>query len=167
MTKEIKFNLNGKDIIINANPSDRLVDVLRNDLNLKGTKLGCEIGECGACTVVINGEAVTSCLVLAGQVENANVLTIEGLSELTIGKILQKCFVENGAVQCGFCTPGMLMSAYALLSKNQNPTEKEIKDAMAGNICRCTGYVPILNSIKKAQEELYQTKPDGQMIGEA
>ena len=136
---KIDFTLNNKHITLDTEPTKRLVDAIRDDLSL---------------TVVIDGEAVTSCLVLVGQVQGKNVLTIEGLSELEIGRILQKCFVENGAVQCGFCTPGMLMSAYALLNKNQNPSKEEIKEAMSGNLCRCTGYVPILNSIEKAKDEL-------------
>ena len=151
---KIDFTLNNKHITLDTEPTKRLVDAIRDDLSLTGTKIGCEVGECGACTGVIDGEAVTSCLVLVGQVQGKNVLTIEGLSELEIGRILQKCFVENGAVQCGFCTPGMLMSAYALLNKNQNPSKEEIKEAMSGNLCRCTGYVPILNSIEKAKDEL-------------
>lgn len=154
MKKNINLKLNGKNITLYVDPASRLVDVLREDLALTGTKIGCEVGECGACTIIINGIATTSCLVLVGQVEGAEVLTIEGLSELEIGHILQKCFVENGAIQCGFCTPGMLMSAYALLSHNPNPSREEIKNAMSGNLCRCTGYIPILNSIEKAKEEL-------------
>lgn len=154
MEKCIKFKLNGKDIELTTDPTKRLVNALRDDLDMTGTKMGCEVGECGACTVVIDGEAVTSCLVLAGQVEGKNIETIEGMSETKIGAILQKCFIENGAVQCGFCTPGMIMSAYALLKKNPNPTKDEIKIAMSGNLCRCTGYIPILNSIEKAKEEL-------------
>lgn len=154
MKKNINLKLNGKNITLYVDPASRLVDVLREDLALTGTKIGCEVGECGACTIIIDGIATTSCLVLVGQVEGAEVLTIEGLSELEIGHILQKCFVENGAIQCGFCTPGMLMSAYALLSHNPNPSREEIKNAMSGNLCRCTGYIPILNSIEKAKEEL-------------
>lgn len=154
MEKCIKFKLNGKEIELTTDPTKRLVNALRDDLDMTGTKMGCEVGECGACTVVIDGEATTSCLVLAGQVEGKNVETIEGMSETKIGAILQKCFVENGAVQCGFCTPGMIMSAYALLKKTPNPTRDEIKTAMSGNLCRCTGYIPILNSIEKAKEEL-------------
>ena len=122
MKKNINLKLNGKNITLYVDPASRLVDVLREDLALTGTKIGCEVGECGACTIIIDGIATTSCLVLVGQVEGAEVLTIEGLSELEIGHILQKCFVENGAIQCGFCTPGMLMSAYALLSHNPNPS---------------------------------------------
>lgn len=158
MERLIKFQINGKEIQIKTNPCKRLVEVIRDELDMTGTKIGCEIGECGACTVVIDGEAVTSCLVLISQVEGKNVETIEGMSETKIGAILQKCFIENGAVQCGFCTPGMIMSAYALLNKNPNPSKEEIKMAMSGNLCRCTGYIPILNSIEKAKEELHKCK---------
>lgn len=154
MKQTLSFTLNHKPCTIEADPCDRFLDVLRNDLSLRGTKEGCGVGECGACTIVIDGNAVTSCLVLAGQVDGADVLTVEGLSETEIGSVLQRCFIENGAVQCGFCTPGMLMSAYALLQHNPNPTREEIKEAIAGNLCRCTGYVPIVNSIEAAVKSL-------------
>lgn len=150
----LSFRLNGKQYDVKTDPQNRMIDVLRRDLGLTGTKEGCGVGECGACTVVINGEAVTSCLVLAGQMQGADILTVEGLSETQIGHVLQECFVEGDAVQCGFCTPGFLMSAYALLLKNPHPTREEIKLAVAGNLCRCTGYVPILNAIAHAQELL-------------
>ena len=154
MKKTISFRLNGRAYTVEADPCDRMLDILRNDLALRGTKEGCGVGECGACTVVLDGEAVTSCLVLAGQMEGAEIMTVEGLSETEIGSILQRCFVENGAVQCGFCTPGMLMSAYALLLHNASPTREEIKEAIAGNLCRCTGYLPIVNSIEAANRAL-------------
>ena len=154
MKQTISFTLNKKAYTVQADPCDRMLDVLRNDLSLRGTKEGCGVGECGACTVVLDGEAVTSCLVLAGQMEGAEIMTVEGLSETEIGSILQRCFVENGAVQCGFCTPGMLMSAYALLLHNASPTREEIKEAIAGNLCRCTGYLPIVNSIEAANRAL-------------
>ena len=154
MKKTISFRLNRQAYTIEADPCDRMLDILRNDLALRGTKEGCGVGECGACTVVLNGDAVTSCLVTAGQMEGADILTVEGLSETEIGSVLQRCFVENGAVQCGFCTPGMLMSAYALLMKNPAPTRDEIKEAIAGNLCRCTGYLPIVNSIEAANRTL-------------
>ncbi|MEG1523400.1 MAG: (2Fe-2S)-binding protein [Clostridia bacterium] len=146
----LSFRLNGKPYTLETMPNRRMVDVLRNDLNLTGTKEGCGVGECGACTVVLNGEAVTSCLVLAGQMQNADILTIEGMSETQIGKILQDCFVEGDAVQCGFCTPGFIMSAYALLQKNHHPTREQIREAVSGNLCRCTGYIPIVNAIEQA-----------------
>lgn len=147
---QLSFRLNGKDYSIETQDNRRMVDVLREDLRLTGTKEGCGVGECGACTVVINGNAVTSCLVYAGQMQGADILTVEGLSETEIGSILQRCFVEGDAVQCGFCTPGFLMSAYALLQKNPHPTHAEIREAIAGNLCRCTGYIPIINAIEKA-----------------
>lgn len=147
---QLSFRLNGKDYSIETQDNRRMVDVLREDLRLTGTKEGCGVGECGACTVVINGNAVTSCLVYAGQMQDADILTVEGLSETEIGSILQRCFVEGDAVQCGFCTPGFLMSAYALLQKNPHPTRDEIREAIAGNLCRCTGYIPIINAIEKA-----------------
>lgn len=147
---QLNFRLNGKEYSVETQLGSRMVDVLRKDLRLTGTKEGCGVGECGACTVVLNGEAVTSCLVFAGQMQGADILTVEGLSETEIGSILQRCFVEGDAVQCGFCTPGFLMSAYALLKKNPHPTREEIQEAVAGNLCRCTGYVPILNAIEKA-----------------
>ena len=153
MEKKITFRLNRKDYTIEVDPGARMIDVLRDQLNLRGTKEGCGVGECGACTIVIDGEAVTSCLVSAGQMDGKDIMTVEGLSETEIGSILQKCFIKYGAVQCGYCTPGMLMSAYALLMHNENPTRDEIRDAIAGNLCRCTGYVPILNSIEKARDE--------------
>jgi Aerobic-type carbon monoxide dehydrogenase, small subunit CoxS/CutS homologs len=150
MKKKISFTINRRPCTIEADPCDRMLDVLRNDMNLRGTKEGCGVGECGACTVVINGQAVTSCLVLAGQMDGADIMTVEGLSETEIGSVLQRCFIENGAVQCGFCTPGMLMSAYALLQHNPCPSRQEIREAISGNLCRCTGYVPIINSIEAA-----------------
>ena len=147
---QLSFRLNGKDYSIETQDNRRMIDVLREDLRLTGTKEGCGVGESGACTVVINGNAVTSCLVYAGQMQGADILTVEGLSETEIGSILQRCFVEGDAVQCGFCTPGFLMSAYALLMKNPHPTREEIREAVAGNLCRCTGYIPIINAIEKA-----------------
>ena len=146
----ITFFVNEKKVCLEEEPNRRLLNILRDELHLTGVKEGCAEGECGACTVVINGNAVTSCLVYAGQMQGADILTVEGLSETEIGSILQRCFVEGDAVQCGFCTPGFLMSAYALLMKNPHPTREEIREAVAGNLCRCTGYIPIINAIEKA-----------------
>lgn len=146
----ISFRLNGRDTTVETEPNQRMLDVLRGGLGLTGTKEGCAVGECGACTVILNGEAVASCLVAAGQMQGAEILTIEGMSETLIGRVLQDCFVEGDAVQCGFCTPGFIMSAYALLRKNPAPTREEIREAVAGNVCRCTGYVPIVNAIEQA-----------------
>jgi carbon-monoxide dehydrogenase small subunit len=151
---EIRFKLNHSNITTVVEPNMRLLDLLRNKFNLTGTKEGCSIGECGACTVIMNGKAVNSCLVLAGQCEGANIITIEGIEKE--GKLhpLQENFLKSGAVQCGFCTPGMIMSAYALLLENPNPTEEEIKEAIAGNLCRCTGYKQIIDSVEKSAREI-------------
>ncbi|NQV18691.1 MAG: (2Fe-2S)-binding protein [Armatimonadetes bacterium] len=146
----LKFNVNGKDVEITVDDSLRLLDILRDELGLTGTKEGCGIGECGACTVIMNGEAVNSCMILAEQVQNAKVETVENLEKNEVLSKLQDAFLDNGAIQCGFCTTGMLMSSKALLDKNPTPSEEEIKTALEGNLCRCTGYVPILNSVKDA-----------------
>ncbi len=150
---EIKFILNGKEIRLNVNPRKRLLDLLRDDLNLTGTKEGCSIGECGACTVIVDGKAVNSCLVLACEIDGAEVITIEGISQN--GKLhpLQENFLKYGAVQCGFCIPGMILSAYALLLQNSSPDEETIKEAIAGNLCRCTGYKQIIEAIKNTVKE--------------
>ena len=152
----IQFRLNGRETTVETEPNKRMLDVLRGDLGLTGTKEGCAVGECGACTVILNGDAVASCLVAAGQMQGAEILTIEGMSETLIGRVLQDCFVEGDAVQCGFCTPGFIMSAYALLRKNPAPTREEIREAVAGNVCRCTGYIPIVNAIERAGIQVKQ-----------
>lgn len=154
---ELKFILNGTEVKIVTEPQIRLIDLLRDKFELIGTKEGCGVGECGACTVLINGSAVNSCLVLAGQIDGSEILTIEGLANGEILDPLQKNFLLQGAIQCGFCTPGMVLSASALLDKNPNPTEEEIKDAIAGNLCRCTGYKQIIEAVKETAKEL-QTK---------
>jgi aerobic carbon-monoxide dehydrogenase small subunit len=137
-----------------ATPSATLLDVLRQGLNLKGTKRGCDQGHCGACTVILDGKAVNACLVLAVKADGKKITTIEGLS--SGGKLhpLQEAFVEEGAVQCGFCTPGMILSAKSLLDEKPNPSEEEIREALSGNLCRCTGYVKIVKAIKKASQSL-------------
>ena len=144
----ITIKVNGKEVTLKVGPKERLIDTLREQLNLTGTKEGCSIGECGACTVILNGEAVSSCLILTGQIGGSEVLTIEGLE--VAGKLdpLQKAFIDYQAVQCGFCTPGMLMSAKALLMKNPHPGREEIKTALEGNLCRCTGYEQIIEAIE-------------------
>ena len=144
----VTFMVNGKEVTLKAGPKERLLDTLREQLKLTGTKEGCSIGECGACTVILNGEAVSSCLILTGQIGGSEVLTIEGLE--VAGKLdpLQKAFIDYQAVQCGFCTPGMLMSAKALLIHNPNPSREEIKTALEGNLCRCTGYEQIIEAIE-------------------
>lgn len=144
----LTLNVNGKEVTLKVGPKERLIDTLREQLNLTGTKEGCSIGECGACTVILNGEAVSSCLILTGQIGGSEVLTIEGLE--VAGKLdpLQKAFIDYQAVQCGFCTPGMLMSAKALLMKNPHPGREEIKTSLEGNLCRCTGYEQIIQAIE-------------------
>jgi aerobic-type carbon monoxide dehydrogenase small subunit (CoxS/CutS family) len=131
-------------------PQWTLADVLRDELGLTGTKKGCDKGECGACTVIVDGEAILSCLVLAIQMQGKRILTIEGLSQEGRLDALQDAFVQYGAIQCGYCTPGMIMTARALLSKNSRPSEEEIKKALSGNLCRCTGYVKIIEAVKNA-----------------
>ena len=151
---DLKFNVNGKDVQLVVDDSLRLLDILRDELGLTGTKEGCAVGECGACTVIMNGEAVNSCMILAEQVQNSQVETVENLEKNEVLSKLQDAFLDNGAIQCGFCTPGMLMSAKALLDKNLTPSEEKIKTALEGNLCRCTGYIPILNSVKDAVKRI-------------
>jgi len=144
----IKLVVNKKNIMIDIDPTMRLIDFLRDDLNLTGVKEGCSEGECGACTVILDGEAVTSCTILAGQVNGSEIITIEGLEQNGELDVIQKSFIENGAIQCGFCTPGMILSCKALLMKNPNPSEEEIKRAIEGNLCRCTGYNKIVKAVR-------------------
>ncbi len=148
----LKFKVNGKAVILDVPDNMRLLDILREKLGLTGTKEGCGIGECGACTVIMNGKAVHSCMIFACQLQGTEVETVENLEKDELLSKLQKSFLENGAIQCGFCTPGMLMSAKALLNKNPHPSEDEIKEALEGNLCRCTGYIPIIESIKAVCE---------------
>ena len=147
-TIKINFVLNGEEIIDEVPVNITLLDYLRDYLRLTGTKEGCGKGECGACTVIMNGRSVNSCMVLIPQVDGKNILTIERLSKNGITKI-QKAFVEEGAIQCGFCTPGMVMSTYYLLSKNPHPNEEEIREGLSGNLCRCTGYKKIIEAVKR------------------
>lgn len=149
----LKFLINGKEYSAEIDPSMRLIDVLRDVFSLTGTKEGCGEGECGACTIIMDGKAVNSCLILAGQAVDANITTIEGVAVDGELSRLQKAFVEFGAIQCGFCSPGMIMSAKALLDKNPHPSEQEIKIAISGNLCRCTGYQKIVQAIKSASKE--------------
>ena len=158
MTKDVEFKLNGENIIINADPETRVVDLLRNSLGLTGTKEGCGLGECGACTVLLDGKPVNSCLLLTGQIEGRSLTTIEGIGGMQLESI-QRSFIEKGAVQCGFCTPGMILTAKALLEMTPQPSRDEIKKALSGNICRCTGYVQIIEAIEEASRELL-AKPD-------
>ncbi len=147
------WKLNGEERSVEFPPMRRLLDVLRENLGLTGTKEGCGEGECGACTVMVNGVTVTSCLVAAGQVpDGSEITTIEGIEKTAAGRILQRAYVEKGAAQCGFCIPGMLVSSYAFLSKNPELSDHSIREAHAGNICRCTGYVKIIEAIDAAAE---------------
>jgi len=144
----LKMVVNGKSVEVKVDPTWTLLYVLREELKLTGTKKGCEKGDCGGCTVLLQGKPVNSCLVLALQAEGKEIETIEGLGQADDLHPLQKSFIANGAVQCGFCTPGMLLSAAALLKKNPSPTEKEIRTAISGNLCRCTGYQKIVKAIQ-------------------
>lgn len=146
----LNCTVNGENVSRWIDPTMSLLHFLRYELNLLGAKEGCGEGECGACTIVFNGRAVNSCLVLALEAEGSRILTVEGLGQGGQLSILQQEFIAEDALQCGFCTPGMLMSARALLDRNPNPEEEAIKEAIAGNLCRCTGYFPIIEAIKKA-----------------
>ena len=147
----VELRINGDMYSLAVDPWRTLNEVLREDLNLTGTKLGCGSGDCGACTVLVDGESVNSCLYPAFEVDGKTVTTIEGLvGEGNRLDPIQEAFVENGGVQCGFCTPGMIMSTKALLNRNAHPTEEEIRKGISGNLCRCTGYVQIVESIKQA-----------------
>ena len=149
----ITVNVNGAQERIDVQPNLTLLQMLREKLALTGTKNGCEAGECGACTVLVDGEPVNSCMMLAIEADGRDVLTVEGLAPEGHLSPLQGAFVEHNAVQCGFCTPGMLMSAYALLKRNPTPTEEQIKQALVGNLCRCTGYVRIIRAIKAVADQ--------------
>ncbi len=150
----IRLNVNGETREVMVRPHWTLLYVLREELGLAGPKLSCGSGECGACTVLMDGKVVPSCLVLAAQAEGKKIITIEGLADGTTLHPLQEAFVEHGAVQCGFCTPGMIISAKALLDENPCPTEEDVKEAIAGNICRCTGYSNIVEAILDAASKI-------------
>ena len=153
MKKEIaNFTVNGKSCEAIIEPHMLLVDVLRDKLGLTGIKYACGTGDCGACTVLVDGKPMLSCLTLAITVRDKNILTIEGLAEGTHLHPIQQAFIDNGAVQCGFCTPGMILNAKALLDDNPNPTRDTVKTALAGNLCRCTGYVKIIDAVLAAAE---------------
>jgi carbon-monoxide dehydrogenase small subunit len=149
-TYPLTMIVNGRQVVLEIGADEILVDVLRDRLGLTGTKIGCNEGECGACTVILDGQPILSCLVPALRAQGAEITTIEGLSDGQTLHPLQKAFVEHGAVQCGYCIPGFIMSAKALLDINPHPTRDEIKEAIAGNLCRCTGYVKIIEAIEAA-----------------
>lgn len=150
---KISFVLNNKKVSVDVTPSMRLLDVIRNELHLTGTKEGCGEGECGACTVLVNSEPVNSCLTPVINVEGKELLTIEGFRETPEYRVIADAFADMGGSQCGFCTPGMILVAYALLKKNPHPSEEEIRFALSGNLCRCTGYQAIVNAVKAASEK--------------
>jgi carbon-monoxide dehydrogenase small subunit len=152
--RKLRVIVNGRKVDAAVSPSETLSEFLRTRLGLVGTKEGCDTGDCGACTVILNGKAVNSCLVLAVETQGGNVTTIEGLSSDGELHPLQQTFIDNGTVQCGFCTPGMIMGAKALLDENPNPSQEEIRLGLAGNLCRCTGYVSIIKAVTAAAKQL-------------
>lgn len=152
MKKIVTLTVNGESVEAAVEPNRTLLQFLREDLGLTGTKHGCGLGDCGACTVILDGKPVNACLVLAVQANGCDVLTIEGLEEHGELNPIQQAFVDKGAIQCGFCTPGMILSAKALLEQNPKPTEHDIRTAISGNLCRCTGYQKIVEAIKDAAE---------------
>jgi len=154
----ISFTVNGRVVERDVGEDERLLDLIRDDLQLTGAKEGCGEGECGACTVLIDGKAVASCLVLAPQVDGKDVLTVEGLARGQELHPIQRAFAEKGAVQCGFCTPGFIMSTYALLAVNLDPSDEEILAALEGNLCRCTGYAKILEAVRYAAQLMREEK---------
>ena len=160
-TVTVRFVLNGEPVEANIPANMLLVDLIREHFGLTGTKVACGKGECGACTILFDGNPVPSCLLLAAQAEGHEIVTIEGLSRLPGFSYLEDAFIEEGAVQCGFCTPGFVVSAYALIVKNPNPGEEDIKEALSGNLCRCTGYVKIIKAVKKAALNFWANIPEG------
>jgi aerobic-type carbon monoxide dehydrogenase small subunit (CoxS/CutS family) len=150
MTKSIRFTLNGKPVSRQVRTHRLLLDLLRDEIGVTGTKEGCGTGDCGACTVLFNGKPVNSCLVLSGELDGAEIVTIEGLKMGPEFHPIQKTFLQDGGAQCGYCTPGMLMMSKALLDENPNPSEEEIRFALAGNLCRCTGYAKIVQAVQDA-----------------
>ena len=150
----LTFTLNGNEIQVEAADDRRVVDLLREDLGLTGTKEGCGTGECGACTILADGESRLSCLIVAGQLPVAHISTVEGMTPPADGASFQQAFVEEGAVQCGFCTPGMEMAALALLRQDDAPSRDTIREGLSGNLCRCTGYVKIIDAVERAASDI-------------
>ncbi len=157
-TARITFTLNGEEVDVSFAPYKTLLEVLREDLNLTGTKHGCELGECGACAVILDGEPVLSCLLLALECDGRNVITIEGLASGAELHPLQEAFAKSGGSQCGYCTPGMILTAKALLDRIPHPTHDQIREALSGNLCRCTGYLQIFDSVEAAITEISERK---------
>jgi carbon-monoxide dehydrogenase small subunit len=151
---QVGLTVNGTLYEVSVQPWESLLEVIRDRLGLTGTKEGCGLGECGACTVIMDGKTVNSCLVLAVEADGKQITTIEGLADGEKLHPIQEAFIEHGGLQCGFCTPGMIMSAKALLGENPNPSEEEIRRAIAGNLCRCTGYTKIIESISSAAQDM-------------
>lgn len=162
----VSFKVNGHFVEVKTEPSQTLLSVLRNELKLKGAKEACGQGDCGACVVLMDGDAVNSCLVLAAQAQGAELITVEGLAENGVLHSLQQNFIDNWAFQCGYCTSGMLMSAYALLQKNPDPSHDEIRTAISGNLCRCTGYHEIIEAIEASVSELKEPVNQQHLKGE-
>ncbi|HTP65943.1 MAG TPA: (2Fe-2S)-binding protein [Geobacteraceae bacterium] len=150
----LTFELNGNETSIDIREDRRVVDLLREDLGLTGTKEGCGTGECGACTILVDGEGRLSCLMVAAQLEGSRVTTVEGLARSPEGVLLRRAFVEEGAVQCGFCTPGMEMAAMVLLGRDRLPSRERIREGLSGNLCRCTGYVKIVDAVERAARDI-------------
>jgi len=155
---KISFKLNGTETHLNVSPDRRVVDVLREDLGLTGTKESCAAGDCGACTVLVDGASELSCLMLAAQLEGREITTIEGLAQGDSLSPVQDAFAEHGAVQCGFCIPGMVLASVDLLSRNANPSRQEIREGLAGNLCRCTGYQKIVDAVQVAAGSFQEEK---------
>jgi len=150
----INLKVNGRDYRVEVDPYDTLLDLLRERLHITGPKIGCETGDCGACSVLLNGQLVKSCLTHAMTAQGKEVITVEGLSKAGVLHPIQKAFYEHYGAQCGYCTPGMIMAAKALLDQKENPTREEVKEALSGNLCRCSGYVKIIDAVMAAAEEM-------------
>ena len=147
---DVRFRVNGREVLVRAHPMARLLDVLRDDLRLTGTKEGCGEGECGACSVLVNGELANSCLMPVLQAEGADIRTIEGVATADVLHAVQQAFLEHGGAQCGICTPGMVLASISLLARHPHPTEEQIRVGLAGNLCRCTGYMRIFEAVRRA-----------------
>ncbi len=155
----IAFKLNGADTVIDTDPDRRVVDLLREDFNLTGTKESCGSGDCGACTILVDGESRLACLMLAAQLQGREIFTIEGVAQGEVLSQVQKAFIQEGAVQCGFCVPGMVLATMDLLDRNPSPSRAEIREGLAGNLCRCTGYQKIVDAVEAAAVDAETGRP--------